>query len=469
MFFPREMLRPLLVSGVLLGLMALGVLLSGGLLQTTLFVLFCTGAITLSAAVWPEALVMAYLFAGRYGYEARLAPFDSPLSLNQMLLVGLVALAFVNARQIVRALRSWTLVTLLLFSIGLTLGLGWSHGINYGLYKVSRTWLVILPGILIAGALIERRRSLIPLVAAAFFVGFMLNSAALVTLESSMNGNYRLSALGSGPNVFSRTVGFAMMIALLSMMWVFQKRDRTRLDKAVLVLCGLSVFWLLPGFVMAQSRGPAIALLAALLLVMALSLYGSWRGLLGGLALTGTVLWTASWIIGSVLERSRFDLRQKSNQASVDVRIEHLWDTWDLIIQHPVLGVGTGAWPVQVFGIDVRAYPHNFFAEIAVENGLPLILFVTALFAFVVGRGFLAWVSATDPAHRFVLMGTMAGFVFFLINISITGDSIDNRLIWLMMVSVELATRLARETVRAPAVVMRRVVPVAQRPSSPVP
>ena len=28
-------------------------------------------------------------------------------------------------------------------------------------------------------------------------------------------------------------------------------------------------------------------------------------------------------------------------------------------------------------------------------------------------------------------MGAMAGFVFFMINISVTGDSVDNRLIWL--------------------------------------
>ncbi len=455
----RRTLRVLALSGLFLGLLGVSWLLASGLLKTILFVALAISGISVSAVLWPEILVMGYLFAGRYSYEERLAPGDIPVSVNQMMLVGLVVLALLNGRFILRTAKRWSFIGLLMFSLALALGLGWSLGLNYGFYKVSRTWLVIMPSVLMAGALVERRGSLVPLMAAAFVIGFALNTAGLLTFEQSLSSNSRLSSLGSGPNIFARTVGLSLMIALFTMTWLVQRGMRTMLDRVVVVGCALSFLWLLPGFVLAQSRGPALALSVAVAFVVLLSLWGNWRTAFAGVVALLFSAWAGSLVIETLLSGTRFDITQKSNMVSMDARVELLWRTWDLIIEQPVLGVGTGAWPVYIFGIDERSYPHNFFAEIAVENGILLAGLIAVLFVFVIGRGLLAWTAAREPASRFVLMGSLAAFVFFMLNISVTGDSIDNRLIWLTLLAVEIS---ASQTVRqvTPAVARRRLVPV---------
>ena len=455
MNFDRSTMRALGFSGATLLLMAVGMLLSTGLLQTLLFLGVAAGGVILSVLIWPEALVMAYLFAGRYGYEARLAPGDLPISLNQMMLIGLVVLGLVHGRHLLRVLTGWSSATLILFSLVTLLGLGWSLGPSYGIYKVSRTWLVIVPGVLIAAALIERRGSLLPMIGAMFIVGFALNSAALLTFQSSMHGTNRLSGLGSGPNVFSRTVGLSLLISLLTIIHLYQSRIRTGPARALIVAAALSVVWLLPGFVFAQSRGPVLSLLAAMILVVTLSVYGNWRTVIAGVASLVVSWYAGSFFIRSLFTHSRFDLTAKSNYASMDGRVGLLWDTWDMILEHPLLGVGTGGWTVQMFGIDDRSYPHNFFAEIAAENGLVIAAMVGLAFLFAIFRGIRVWFSVREPRSRFVLLGTLAAFVYFLINIQISGDTIDNRLIWLMLVTVELA---AHQALKASA-----ALPVATR------
>jgi len=443
MILERSKLRPLVLVSTLLVLLAGGVVLANGMLQTVLFVILAFSAIVASAALWPEVLVMAFLFAGRHDFEPRLAPFDAPLSLNQLMLVGLVGLALVNAAHLGRVLRTWSMATMLIFGLTLALGLGWSYGLDYGVSKVTRTWLVVIPGVLIAATLVERRRSLLPLVGATFIVGFALNAAGLLTFEQSMVGN-RLSALGSGPIIFARTVGLSLLISLLSLVWFVQNGARTARDRLIVALCLGSVAIVLPGFVLAQSRGPVLGLAAAMTTVLVLALYGNWRVIFAGIGLGYALFRGSAIILTTMLDRTRFDLTQKSNQAGLDGRMDHLSSSWNLIVSHPLMGVGTGGWPVSIYGIDERAYPHNFFAEVASENGVPMMLLITGLFAFVILRGFLVWFRSRAQKERFVLMCSLATFMYFAVNISVTGDSIDNRLVWLSVAAVELSARFAK-------------------------
>ncbi len=437
--------RTVLIIGLFMGLMAAGTLLTSGPLKIALFLMVAIAGIGLSIAVWPEIVVMAYLFAGRYGYEARLAPGDIPVSLNQVMLIGLVVLAFLHRRHVLKIIRTWSFLALMLFGLALLLGLAWTLGINYGLYKVSRTWLVVVPGISIALALIEARRSVIPLAAAAFLIGFALNSAGLLTFESSMSETNRLSALGSGPNVFARTVGFSLLITLLAMIWTFQQGLRTWTARIFMLVLAAAFLWLLAGFAFAQSRGPVLAFLAAVAVIVTLSLYGNWRTVILGIGALVFSFWTGSALVQAVLGGTRFDIRTESNFVSMNARVDLLWSTWELVFVHPLLGVGTGAWPVHVFGIDERSYPHNFFAEIAVENGVFLAALLAVMFALVIGRGLFAWLTAPDPFSRFLLMGSLTCFVFFMLNVSVTGDTVDNRLIWLTLGAVESCTALATQ------------------------
>lgn len=465
----RSTLKALIAATVVLGLLALALPLSTGALRAAIFLAVSAGAVGVSAVFWPEALVMAYLFAGRYGYEARLAPNDLPLSLNQMFLVAMGALALVHGRHVLRVLRSPSIIALLGFGLVMVLGLGWTRGPSYGLYKVARTWFVIIPAVVLAATLVRRRGTAIPLILAAFGIGLALNTVALVNFQAAMEDTNRLTGLGSGPNVFSRTVGLSLLIALLTLIYLYQRKLTSAGSRVLFALAGLAFLWLLPGFVFAQSRGPALSLIAAIALVLGLSLYKNWRAAAAALVSVIVTAWGGSFLVGRIFTHTRFDLTKESNFASVDSRVELLWDTWDMIIANPLLGVGTGGWPVEMYGIDIRSYPHSLFAEIAAENGLVYLVLMLLLYAAVVIGGLVIWARTRAPLERFVVLGALSAFVYFLINVQISGDSVDNRIIWLTLALVDHTAQLARQASRVgvePRWTVRSVGIGATAPSS---
>jgi hypothetical protein len=69
------------------------------------------------------------------------------------------------------------------------------------------------------------------------------------------------------------------------------------------------------------------------------------------------------------------------------------WERW-VILKHmpgqiaeaPILGNGTGAWPVLFTHRDWYAFPHNMFGEITVENGIIGLLFLIGLWWIVIKR-----------------------------------------------------------------------------------
>jgi O-antigen ligase len=104
----------------------------------------------------------------------------------------------------------------------------------------------------------------------------------------------------------------------------------------------------------------------------------------------------------------------------------------------PLLGVGTGGWPVAVYGLDMRTYPHNFFVEIASEHGVVVTGLLIAVFVGMVARWVPAYRRAQDD-DRALLALTLVLFVYLLVNVQISGDLIDNRLIWILLGAMELA------------------------------
>ena len=73
---------------------------------------------------------------------------------------------------------------------------------------------------------------------------------------------------------------------------------------------------------------------------------------------------------------------------------------------------------------DARAYPHNIFAEVIIENGIPGILALFGLLAFAVARGLG---GREDPRILFAFLA----FLFALGNAQLSGDVIGNEWIWL--------------------------------------
>jgi O-antigen ligase len=73
---------------------------------------------------------------------------------------------------------------------------------------------------------------------------------------------------------------------------------------------------------------------------------------------------------------------------------------------------------------DEPAYPHNIFAEVVIENGIPGILVLIGLLGLAVARGIA---GRTDPRTLFALLA----FLFALWNAQLSGDLSGNEWIWL--------------------------------------
>ena len=92
--------------------------------------------------------------------------------------------------------------------------------------------------------------------------------------------------------------------------------------------------------------------------------------------------------------------------------------------QVSLLGIGTGGFSNLLRMGDMRAYPHNIFVEIVIENGL---------LGFTILIGFLGWSTARGIAGRVDTRSLFAflAFLFALWNAQFSGDVIGNEWIWL--------------------------------------
>ena len=68
------------------------------------------------------------------------------------------------------------------------------------------------------------------------------------------------------------------------------------------------------------------------------------------------------------------------------VRLRYLAHAPGHFWKAPVVGQGTGGWPLLEAGLDIYIFPHNMFVEAAIENGLVGLGLVLSLWFLVVGR-----------------------------------------------------------------------------------
>ena len=427
--------------GAVPALLAVATVLTGsGAARTGLVLATVVTGVAWCLVWWPELLVMAYMFTGRFAFDPRLAPGGLNVSFNQVMFVGVLFIIVVHARRVMTTGRSLAGMGLIGFSVVLAAGMLWTLGPTYGASKVVRTLGVVLPSALATIGLLRARRSVVPLFAAIWAVGFGLNLAAWARYPASLDEARRLTALGSGPNVFGRTVGLTVLVSVFLVIWLAKKRGRTRLENVLLVGAVASAVATTPGFVLAQARGPSLAMVAALGLFALLSLGGSWRRV-AAIALLAAGAWLlVDYTMSNLVLASRFDLSNEWNMGSIVYRQAVLLETADLVGRNPWLGVGTGGWPVEIFGIDDRRYPHHFFAEVAAELGLPVATALLALFIALPISALRVWRRLDDGPARSALLASATLFVYFAVNIQISGDSVDNRLIWILLAALEAAT-----------------------------
>ncbi|HUW56393.1 MAG TPA: O-antigen ligase family protein [Planctomycetota bacterium] len=104
------------------------------------------------------------------------------------------------------------------------------------------------------------------------------------------------------------------------------------------------------------------------------------------LAVTGALLVT--YAPQEVRDRFFSSWVEEETQAGYGgyVRLQYLLHAPAHFVTAPIIGHGTGGWPLLERGLDVYIFPHNMFVEAAVENGLVGLGLVLALWALVIRR-----------------------------------------------------------------------------------
>ena len=428
----------MVVAGVGLGLLGAAYVLAPE--GARLGIMAITAAMAISAAmVWfPETLIVGCLFAGRYSYEPRLALGDGPFSLNQLLLGAMLVLMIVHRRHVASALKQSSVRGLLLFVAVLVGWTTWTIGPEYGTEKVLRYLLVIVPAVIAGIALVHWRGGIQETLLAFWGFGLGLTAVAVVTQTTDLSS--RTTALGSGPIVFARSAGLALLISILAVLAVLRMRELPRLQRFALVGVGaLCAAGMLPTFVTAQSRGPVLALLVALAVYGLLLARGDWRRSILVVLIGVAAIGIANMTLKDMPGPSRYDEENRYASESFQARGWLLEQTLDLAMEHPLLGVGTGGWPVSVFGIDHKKYPHNFFAEIAAEQGIVVCTLVLILFFGLALLSVRDWSRAPPCAEKEALMIALCAYLYTLGTVQFSGDIVDNRNVWLTLGVMESA------------------------------
>jgi len=245
-------------------------------------------------------------------------------------------------------------------------------------------------------------------------------------------------------------IGKGQVIGLGIAMLLYSRIANRWLRALVLLIC---IPWLSLGLVSAETRGP----LFSLALVLGLSLFiknlrsplvSRKQMAIVAMLLAGVVmLLSAFWFYGN--EASRFSYKADEIVALIQGSEEARGTAVQRLVfyraafngwrQRPVFGWGIGGWSIFYWHSDYRAYPHNLFLEVLVEQGLAGIAFL--LF-------FLAAVSKELWAGTARLAGSVRCFLpawIYLLSIAMfSGDLDDDRFLWFWCGLTWAACALAR-------------------------
>jgi O-antigen ligase len=134
-----------------------------------------------------------------------------------------------------------------------------------------------------------------------------------------------------------------------------------------------------------------------------------------------------------------------TNSRSVDsllsFRAELLGYGWQLLQQHPLLGVGIQGFRYHSLNAGLYNWPHNIFLEIACELGIPAMIIVCVIFGSAVRESFRQMQDRLSPYLTFSYVTAALLFVG-IVNSLNTGDINSDRSTWLFISLVFVAGSL---------------------------
>lgn len=398
----------------------------------------------------PAALIAPMLFAPRAKELPLLGSFPAVGQLTELGMTAVLVATAISLRVLARRGRPFSLgeafghrrmevYAYLVFAGVLSLSYLYTPAPNYGFDKLWRFLVLGSLGFFGAFLLLATEKDF-----RDFTLGTILFALGIGASSLSFSHQGRLSA---NENIVH--IGIAQLMGMALVLLLYHRFQRRSWRILALLVC---VPWLAVGLASAESRGPILGLLLALLA----GSYTSWwkAGFVSRkqvLAILGVVFvavigLSAYWFRGvaeSRLQSKATELTmilEGSTEASGSAteRLVYYSAALDAIPQHFLCGLGIGGWSTYYWNQDDRHYPHNLFLETAVEEGIlglgTLLVLLGAIF-ITLKR------NASAISNRFPVVLPM---LVYLITVTMfSGDIDDNRFLWFWCGAVLALTEVA--------------------------
>jgi len=427
---------------VLLCLMIAGLIAASMWIKTALLLFALTGLLLL--IVNPE---WGLIFSFSSGIFKEWLSFNVPVFAQFDFTIAIYLLTFIaifwnqlKYNRLFELPLHRSLLPLLLFTGLMVFSIAYTPSFKYGSFKAFSflffNWALFLFPLLLIHDLDGAEKVLKGLVVLAAAIAVFTFVSLVNSLRSgSILYTYRSSFLGINPISFANWVG-AIAILLVAYMPLIHKRGWRR-------IAYLTVFLLFATLVAANSRGPMAAFIVTAASIGLLRFrkkpLGFW---IGWIVLVAVVAALLLLVLPEQVTSRYVDLvvRKKGMENvtffTVQTRLYNWHAAWSMAsesIRNFLIGAGNGAFSQNLFGQDVRWYPHNMLLEVLSELGMAGVLLLAWHFTAIGRLALDSYRSLIDQRARVLLFAFAAAAVFDLIGAQFSGDLNDNRRLWLFL------------------------------------
>jgi len=379
-----------------------------------------------------EFLLVLFLFAGRLKANPR---FDwVPIDITAVLFTFSVLIAgLILYRSSFKLPRRGLIVVLFACAFGgwVLMSLGWTPSVGYAREKsLSLVALALWPLAACALILAPNPLRVKKFIDSILLIGLLM-SIDLILLAVKVGPSRVMIEVGSEYLGVGRVVGLAAPIFLLR-----ASVESSLVKKLIRLGC---FFATAAAVILSGGRGPAVAMLAAMLVPVAarvlrrgaVAQLRSYVKLFIVVVLLGTAsvaMMTAAGLQPATAKRTEMSLTTDSGGHSTAERFRYYSDALEAWREDPVLGRGVGSFPVLFERADEAFYPHNIFLEVLVENGV-----IGVVLLLVLGGVALRLMRRKHSDIDMIRLIIVMMFVNTFVNAQVTADLPDNRLLFAVL------------------------------------
>lgn len=377
-----------------------------------------------------ELLFTLFLFAGRYKNDPRLywVPVDITLLFFVLSLLGAILILLRRQFTLPRA----PVVAggiLLLFVAWMAVGTALSPSSSYATEKLTyfgalSTWAYFGSAFIIGPSPRRLQRFLNLLV----LLGVVMAIESLSILAIHGNSGF-INAFGGNYIGVGRTLGLAIIPPFAALVTRSRTTPSSLLHLALCIMFGVTMLF-------TGARGPLLASVFSILAAIAYASRLALRSFLMRKA-NRRAMWLAILVIAvptialfqsdsTARTLSRFEvlLESEGGGVSASARVFNYSQAIQMIKQSPIIGHGTGAFPILLGLEDKRGYPHNLILEILAELGIIGIVLFALFFGLSISSR--RRLSSQRPYVTISLIMLLANT---FANSMVSGDLPDNRLL----------------------------------------